>query len=74
MADERTIQADEPLLLTVRDVARWLRISTRQVWRLLSGGKLPRPLRLGGAVRWQGEELRRWLSAGCPEVSEWTGT
>lgn len=70
MADEQKFQTGEPSLLTVRDVARWLRISTRQVWRLLSGGKLPRPLRLGGAVRWQGEELRRWLSERCPEVTE----
>ena len=57
---------DSAKLLTVRDVARLLSVSTRQVWRLREHGQLPRPVRLGGSVRWRAEELCDWLDAGAP--------
>ena len=57
----------EPLLITVREVATILGLSTRSVWRLLRTGKLLRPVKIGGAVRWRSKELRQWVEAGCPE-------
>lgn len=57
----------EPLLITVKDVAKILGLSTRSVWRLLRDKKLLRPVRIGGAVRWRSRELRQWVDAGCPE-------
>ena len=56
----------EPLLVTARQVAAMMQISTRTLWRLCSGQKLPAPLRIGGAVRWRLEEIRKWIAAGCP--------
>ncbi|MBL9082139.1 MAG: helix-turn-helix domain-containing protein [Planctomycetales bacterium] len=53
-------------LLTAKQVAAWLQISERSLWRMRSAGQLPAPLRLGGAVRWRREELAAWLAAGCP--------
>lgn len=62
---------DDALLLTADRVAELLQISRRSVWRLLSSGKLLRPLRLGGNVRWRAGELKRWIEAGCPAMKEW---
>lgn len=62
---------DDSQLLTAERVAEWLQISTRSVWRLLSSGKLLRPVRLGGNVRWRASELKRWIEAGCPAMKEW---
>jgi excisionase family DNA binding protein len=56
-----------PLLISVQDLATILKISTRSVWRLLSAGKLPSPVRIGGAVRWRYDEVKHWIDAGCPE-------
>ncbi len=56
-----------PLLISVETVAKLLGISTRSVWRLHSAGKLIPPVRLGGLVRWNAEELQRWIALGCPE-------
>lgn len=50
-------------LLTVKDVADLLAISTREVWRRADSGQLPKPLRLGG-------KLRRWLREEVEAVIE----
>ena len=56
---------DHPLLLTVDDVARLLSVSTRTVWRLLSKGEFPEPVRLGKVVRWRLAEIQFWIDRGC---------
>lgn len=56
----------KPLLISVREVAKMLGISTRSVWRLHSIGKIIAPVRIGGAVRWRQDELKRWINEGCP--------
>ena len=53
------------------EVARLLGISERHLWALNSSGRVPRPLRLGRAVRWSVEELRDWIAAGAPERTRW---
>jgi predicted DNA-binding transcriptional regulator AlpA len=65
------IEQVNPLALAANDVAKMLGISERHLWALNSSGRLPRPLRLGRAVRWPVEELRAWLAAGAPERSRW---
>jgi prophage regulatory protein len=57
-----------PVLIAVDDLARILDVSTRTVWRLLSAGKIVRPVRLGGAVRWRYTEVRHWIDQRCPEL------
>ena len=59
------------LALPAADVARLLGISERHVWALNSSGRLPRPIRLGRAVRWPVDELRAWLAAGAPPRDRW---
>ena len=53
-------------LLNVIDVAARLRISPRQVWKLVSSGRLPEPVRLSRSVRWRESDIDEWIEAGCP--------
>ncbi len=59
----------QPLLIDSRQVGELLNLSTRTVWRLLSAGKLPRPVRIGRSVRWSRSDLETWIANGCPEIS-----
>ena len=53
------------LLLSAQTLAKRLAVSIRTLWRLRSAGKLPPPVRLGGAVRWRGRH-RRLVGGGLP--------
>jgi len=61
-----SIEKTTPMLISVTEVATMLSISPRTVWRLLSTGKIIRPIRLGGAVRWRYDDVVRWIEDGCP--------
>lgn len=56
-------------MLTVGEVAQMLGVSARHVYRLADSGGMPRPLKLGGAVRWDRQVLERWIDGGCKRVS-----
>ncbi len=60
--------ADIPPLMTVFEVARVLRISTRSVWRLVTSSKLVEPIRIGGSIRWRRADLQDWIARGCPPI------
>lgn len=57
-----------PALLTVKQLAELLQLSTRSIWRLRSTARLPKPVEIGGSVRWKSDEVRRWIDAGCPAI------
>jgi predicted DNA-binding transcriptional regulator AlpA len=65
--------ADRPVsesaLVDVRWVAAELRCSERHVHRLRDGGLMPAPVKLGALVRWNRNELVKWIADGCPAVS-----
>jgi excisionase family DNA binding protein len=52
-------------LLQVKEVARLLKISVRQVWKLTASGKLPNPVRIAGSVRWRESDIEAWIQGGC---------
>ncbi|MFC1739710.1 helix-turn-helix transcriptional regulator [Planctomycetota bacterium] len=59
-------------LLSAKQLAKMLSLSPRTVWRLLSAGKLPKPIQIGGSVRWELErEIKPWLQAGAPDRKTW---
>ena len=66
--NKRTTTPGEPpsLLLSAQILGKRLGVSVRTLWRLRSSGKLPRPVRLGGAVRWRSADIDAWVAAGCP--------
>jgi len=60
-------------LLDVRAVAEMLGCSTRHVYRLADGGRMPAPVRLGTLVRWSRASIEGWVEAGCPSCRRGTG-
>ncbi len=48
-----------------------LSLSKRQIFRLNSCDKIPAPIRIGGAVRWDSQECADWLAAGAPDRKTW---
>jgi excisionase family DNA binding protein len=56
---------ESPLLITAAEFASLLQVSTRTLWRLRSEGRVPEPVRLGGAVRWRLDEVKKWIAGGC---------
>jgi len=59
------------LLLSVKDVAKLLGISPRQLYRLHSAGKIPLPIRTLGRPLWNRKELESWIDAGCVNREMW---
>lgn len=58
----------QPVMLSVKDVARILGCSTRHVYRMSDSGKMPAPIKLGALVKWRAEDVATWMDAGCPAV------
>ena len=58
-------------LLTAKSLGQVLALSKRQIFRLNACGKIPSPIRIGGAVRWSAHEISAWLSVGAPERKLW---
>lgn len=58
-------------LLNAKSLGQLLALSKRQVFRLSSCGKIPKPLKIGGSVRWSAEEISNWLAAGAPDRKAW---
>jgi excisionase family DNA binding protein len=76
MNDDPHAVADPPrekflpcVLASAEELATILKVSERTVWRLLSAGKLPRPIRFGGNVRWRMDDVQRWIANGCPPAN-----
>ena len=65
---EGTDAREQSELLTVGAVSRLLSCSKRQVYRLSDAAKMPRPIRLGGLVRWPRATIMEWIGQGCPAV------
>lgn len=62
---------DRGLLIDTNQVAKLLKVSARTVYRMEHCGEMPRAIRIGKAVRWGYEEIKAWVSAGCPTAERW---
>jgi excisionase family DNA binding protein len=58
-------QPEPPEILTPREAAEFLRISTRTLARKVAAGELPAPYRSGGIVRYSRNALRDFLAHGA---------
>jgi len=54
-------------LLSAKTIASILSLSKRQVFRLNSSGKIPAPVKVGGAVRWKQSHIELWINLSCPD-------
>ena len=61
--DQRTPAA---LLVDVRGLARLTSLSVRTLWRRVSAGAMPPPLKIGGRTLWRIDDIRDWVDDGCP--------
>ncbi|WP_437186684.1 helix-turn-helix transcriptional regulator [Planctomicrobium sp. SH668] len=57
-----------PPLLTVDDLAAVLKVSKRTIWRMRSCCQLPKPVKVGGGVRWRKSDIDAWIAQGCPTL------
>ncbi len=69
--EKQTNDSSQSIAISAKQLSQLLGVSLRQVWRLNATGKLPRPVRLGGSVRWNREEIMQWFEAGCPDLLTW---
>ena len=63
MAD--AIAKQNSALVSCKTLAKMLSISTRTAWRLLSAGKLPKPISLGGSKRFLMSDIELFLECDC---------
>ena len=63
---ERQAAAVAQRLLGVREVAARLGVSSREVWKLTSCGRMPAPVRLSRSVRWRESDISEFIRLGCP--------
>lgn len=59
----RTSESSPQRMIDVREVATILSVSTRSVWRLVSRGELPQPIRFGRNVRWRCADIEAWITS-----------
>lgn len=57
-------------LLTVKEVAKRLKVSVRQVWKLNASGQMPKSVRVARSVRWRAADVAAWIGMGCPLRAE----
>lgn len=58
-------------LWSAKTFGQRLSLSKRQIFRLSSCAKIPKPLKIGGSVRWIASEIESWLAAGAPDRRTW---
>lgn len=62
---------DKGLLIDIKAAAKLLDLSERTIWGMANNGRMPKPIKIGRLTRWSLEELRAWVLAGGPQISEW---
>ncbi|MBL9165673.1 MAG: helix-turn-helix domain-containing protein [Planctomycetaceae bacterium] len=62
----RPTESSPQQMIDVREVATILSVSTRTVWRLISRGEIPQPIRFGRNVRWRQIDIESWIASQSP--------
>lgn len=52
-------------LYTDVEIAELIKVSRRQIWKLLAMGRLPEPIRISRSVRWRRTDIDNWIENGC---------
>ncbi len=65
MEKENTNQNSQ--LLDAKTFGQRLSLSKRQIFRLNACGRIPKPIRIGGSIRWAEGIISDWLAAGAPD-------
>lgn len=68
---EVATKESESLLIRAKQVATLMGISVGGFYAMRSCGRIPMPVRLGGSVRWNKQEILDWIEADCPPMNRW---
>lgn len=68
---DRSIIPDDAELLTIPQVALLTGWGESVVRQRDGQGLLPAPLRFGGTIQWNRQELKEWMEQGCPPRQKW---
>jgi predicted DNA-binding transcriptional regulator AlpA len=63
----KPVAGPDPLLISAKTAAPMCGRSEASWWRDHAAARIPRPVRLGGRTLWRVEDLRLWVSLGCPD-------
>jgi len=55
-------------LMTIQDVSRLMKCSTRHIRRMVRQGSFPRPLKIGRLSRWASGCVSTWLESKTPQL------
>jgi len=58
-----------PELLTTKQAAALCSAGERTFWRWSRSGIAPRPLRVGGSVKYRRRDIQAWIDEGCPRCA-----
>lgn len=72
MKQQTSLRGHQPLTISAKEMAEILSVSTRQIWRLNSEKKIPKPIRIGRLVRWNRREILNWFNLGCLDRDTWS--
>jgi predicted DNA-binding transcriptional regulator AlpA len=50
-------------LVTIKELAEFLKMSTRTIWRKCSAGEIPQPIYIGAKTpRWRADDIKNWIN------------
>lgn len=55
-------------MLTIHEVADRLSLSRTTVRRMYTQKLMPEPRKIGRSLRWEEDEIERWIAARCPRI------
>lgn len=67
---ENTEVKNEPILLTVKQVAKLIGMSERSIWRLSGSGEFPAPIALGRSKRWYRKSVDDFAEANAHKAND----
>jgi excisionase family DNA binding protein len=69
--NEKKTNADEPITMTIQEVAAALQCSDRHITNLRHQRRIPPPIITGKrkGVRWPRKQILEWIEAGCPALA-----
>ena len=62
-----------PELLSTAEAARLCGMGERTLWRHSRSGLAPKPVKIGGLVRYRRQELLEWIENGCQKADATKG-
>lgn len=62
---------EESFLMTAEQAWRMCNLSKSAWYKARASNRIPAPVKIGGALRWRRDELKRWIAAGCPARTAW---